>query len=53
MGRNEEKLKEQVFQDTLQDAWTPNRKESVLEKRDAVILKNRSSDVEPASYTMI
>jgi hypothetical protein len=43
MGRNEEKLKEQVFQDILQDAWTPNRKESVFEKRDAVILNEQIS----------
>jgi hypothetical protein len=43
MGRDEEKLKEQVFQDILQDAWTPNRKESVFEKRDAVILNEQIS----------
>jgi hypothetical protein len=43
MGRDEEKLKEQVFQDILQDAWTPNRKESAFEKRDAVILNEQIS----------
>jgi len=41
VGRDEEKLKEQVFQDVLQDAWTPNWKESVLEKRELVILKEQ------------
>jgi hypothetical protein len=37
MGRDEEKLKEQVFQDILQDAWTPDRKQSVFAERDTLI----------------
>jgi len=39
VGRDEEKLKEQVFQDILQDAWTLNSKQSVFEKREPVNFK--------------
>ena len=41
MGRDEEKLEEQMFQGMLQDAWTPNRKQSIIEKREPVILEEQ------------
>jgi len=42
MGRDEEKLKEQMLQGILQDAWTPNRKQSIIEKREHVILEEQN-----------